>query len=277
MYVIYPAEEIITLTYALPVQRSRPRPTLDNLKEPRVPPPHQPSSLLSNNANHRLSATAATIDPDEFSRDGYDDYTSSRNDLDNTNYSSVYSSQSRLSPHVLAQKPPPMAIKVAAPKKSKLAKLAKLGRPHSTPVPETNESARVSEYHDIVVSNPTFTRANLHARNFDAFFESGEPVYSIETKERPTPNSAEILDMSMPPPLPPPLPPLPPQPPKSKFNFLKRNNNNNNNKDKPQPLMTEFEAGARSRRGSHSSDILLIVEDPQKGDRCTPLMIFECS
>lgn len=315
MYVIYPAEEIISLTYALPVQRSLPRPTLDNLKEPNVSPAFSPIPLLNNNLhhNHQLNHndrrqsitqlntnaittnTTATIDPDEFNRDGFDDFTSSRHDLDNTNYS-VYSSQSRLSPLSLPPKPPPMAASKAAaaaaaaiPKKSKLAKLAKLGRPHSTPAPETIESARVSEYHDIVVSNPTFTRDNLRARNFDAFFESGVPVYQIETKERPQPNSAEILEannnnnIALLPPTPPPLPPAPTIAPKSsKFNFLKRNKDKQQQHQQqqqqllqaqPQPLnFNEFDT-TRSRRGSHSSDILLIVEDPQKGDRCTPLMI----
>lgn len=301
MYVIYPAEEIITLTYGVAAAVQRPtlqRPTLDNLREPllpvgtRTPSPasvpstknnSQPKNVSSNITNHRQSIYAQNnnnnpnVFINEQIKNNFD-----TSDIDETitlntfngnriNYYTPPSSPS-LGPATSARttstplttatadKPPQPPTTKGKPKSKLQLKFAKLGRPHSNPEPA--ESARVLEYHDIRVSNPTFTRDNLRQRNFDAFFEAGESVYSIETKEKTSSPSTE------------PSPPIddnsfvtPPPKQKSKLNFLKRNKST-------QKQQTPAAITTNSRRGSRSSDILLIVEEPQKGDRCTPLMIL---
>lgn len=69
-------------------------------------------------------------------------------------------------------------------KKSRLhLSLGRLGR-HQ----ELNETIRVRDELDYRVANPTFTRENLIQRNYDAFFESGEPVYSLEKRTLDTPD-----------------------------------------------------------------------------------------
>lgn len=42
------------------------------------------------------------------------------------------------------------------------------------------EPARLRDITEIRIANPTFTHKNISARNYDAFFESGEPVYKLE-------------------------------------------------------------------------------------------------
>lgn len=75
-------------------------------------------------------------------------------------------------------------------KKSRLhLSLGRLGR-HQ----ELNETIRVRDELDYRVANPTFTRENLIQRNYDAFFESGEPVYSLERRIFDTPD--QYLDPS---------------------------------------------------------------------------------
>lgn len=302
MYVIYPAEEIISLTYGVAaVQRpTLQRPTLDNLREPLVPvgtrTPSPASAPSTNNSQQKCVSSPSTKnnhkqstniennnnsnvfinDQKQFYVDtsDFDETITLNNFNDNrANYYTPPSSPS-LGPGTSAtstlpttadkppQSPPSSTIaKGKQPTKSKLQlKFAKLGRPHSNPEPP--ESTRVIEYHDIRVSNPTFTRDNLRQRNFDAFFESGEPVYSIETKEKTSSPSTE------PSPIDENLFVQAPQKQKSKLNFLKRNKQSS-----PQKLTASGNIN-QSRRGSRSSDILLIVEEPQKGDRCTPLMIL---
>ena len=69
-------------------------------------------------------------------------------------------------------------------KKSRLhLSLGRLGRQK-----ELNETIRVRDELDYRVANPTFTRENLFQRNYDAFFESGEPVYSLERRTLDTPD-----------------------------------------------------------------------------------------
>lgn len=74
---------------------------------------------------------------------------------------------------------PPVAA--AKPKRKLHLHLGRLGRSKAV----KPEPARLRDVTDIRIENPTFTRENLHQRNYDAFFESGEPVYSLE--RRPTP------------------------------------------------------------------------------------------
>lgn len=71
-------------------------------------------------------------------------------------------------------------------KKSRLQlSLGRLGRQQSL-----NETIRVRDELSYRVANPTFTRENLWQQNYDAFFESGEPVYSIEKRNLETPDSS---------------------------------------------------------------------------------------
>lgn len=77
----------------------------------------------------------------------------------------------------------PTSPKSPTPSKSKLKpkltlSLGRLGRSQ----PDQTESVRLREDLELHVANPTFTRENLRQRNYDAFFESGEPVYSLEPK-----------------------------------------------------------------------------------------------
>lgn len=62
--------------------------------------------------------------------------------------------------------------------------LAKLGKSSSV---ETKESTRIREDLHLHVENPVFNTENLRQRNFDAFFDSGEPVYKLQPK---SPSSA---------------------------------------------------------------------------------------
>lgn len=71
-----------------------------------------------------------------------------------------------------------------APAKPKRKFHLHLGR-SSGKAPKKREPARLRDVTDIHIENPTFTSDNVIQRNFDAFFESGEPVYSLE--RRPTP------------------------------------------------------------------------------------------
>lgn len=316
MYVIYPADEIISLTYGIAAPRVHPRPTLDNLREPRVPVGTSFSTTTATSSSHlslpRLgngNAAAAAANVANIAPTGYDRSSissrrpslvrntnldappnNSRYELTTVRPESVSPALTDYSlspsppllplslpgsplPGAVATKPPP-----AAKKKSKLQmKLAKLGRPHSSP--EQNESTRVLEYQDIIVSNPTFTRDNLRARNFDAFFESGEPVYSLEVKDKAAPVILEpdsSFDQYQLPPLPTYELPGPERPsrPKSRLNLFKRNKEPKTPSTPASPSSGgAFENFHDARSRSQSSDILLFVEEPQKGDRCTPLMI----
>lgn len=287
MYVIYPAEEIISLTYGVAAAVQRPtlqRPTLDNLREPLVPVGTRspsPASVPStkNNKNHAQNNNNPNVFINDQIKNNFEssdfDETITLNNFNGNrvNYYTPPSSPSlgpatsattTSSPPLTtaADKPP---TKPGKPKSKLQLKFAKLGRPHSNPEPA--ESARVLEYHDIRVSNPTFTRDNLRQRNFDAFFEAGESVYSIETKEKTSSPSTDIDDGTVFV-----TPPIPVKPSKtSKLNFLKRNKST-----QKQPIPTiNTQQQPSSRRGSRSSDILLIVEEPQKGDRCTPIDDFD--
>ncbi|XP_062544756.1 uncharacterized protein LOC134211662 isoform X2 [Armigeres subalbatus] len=226
MYVIFPAEELILLTYGIAVPRVPPRPTLDNLREPLVPIGNRPSSatILSpkqindpsriqgpSRTSSSVPRTPPTLAPRDrspepsvnFSPDDriydYDD-SSPFYDTDATvNYvSREFSASIPFNP--LSTAPPavprPNTTSPAKGKEKSKSRLhLKLGRlrPHSSVEP--SESARIREDLLIHVSNPVFTRENLRQRNFDAFFESGETVYSLEKKEKPPPASAESCEL----------------------------------------------------------------------------------
>nr|XP_029728856.1 uncharacterized protein LOC109418473 isoform X4 [Aedes albopictus] len=223
MYVIFPADELILLTYGIAVPRVPPRPTLDNLREPLVPIGNRPSSatilspkqindprriqgppLTSSSApltpptlspRDRSPEPSVNFSPDDRIYD-YDDSTPLYDTDTTVNY---VSRELHLPP--LSTAPPlgsrPNTTSAAKGKEKSKSRLhLKLGRlrPHSSTEP--SESARIREDLQIHVSNPVFTRENLRQRNFDAFFESGETVYSLEKKEKPPPASAESLELS---------------------------------------------------------------------------------
>lgn len=57
--------------------------------------------------------------------------------------------------------------------------LGRLGRSTSS---DQRESYRLREDLELQVENPVFNTENLRQRNFDAFFDSGEPVYKLQPK-----------------------------------------------------------------------------------------------
>lgn len=158
-------------------------------------------------------------------------------------------------------------------KKSKLKSkihisLGKLGRPHSNDQTESQQPSRVREDLDIRVSNPTFTSDNLRQKNFDAFFASGEPVYSLERKPDPEPAS--------------------PQPIEASTTSLLANKIHSNSLAKlnfkpklqtaqsvpaPSPSTPQYSPGSTER--PKSAEFLRIVEQSQKGDRCPFKTVFD--
>lgn len=207
MYVIFPADEIILLSYGYALHpRLQPRPTLDNLQEPLVPsgirPPtnsnlevvssnhisltRQNSSPLRSSINSRT--TSARRDPspnvsfaDDFmnkSRTSVVEENSIR--ADDSNLSSA--NNNNLDSNGVKKK------KKFIPRIS----LGKLGRPSSNEQVEP-PSLRLREDLEIKVTNPTFTHDNLRQKNFDAFFASGEPVYSLNRKDKQLSDSSSLL------------------------------------------------------------------------------------
>lgn len=136
--------------------------------------------------------------------------------------------------------------------------LGRLGR--SAPIVETPETARIREDHHIHVANPTFTRENLRQRNYDAFFESGQPVYSIEKR---APSQTRETT------------------PNFESNHINNNNNNNHFQSSSSPSTTRHHTVGFFHRKDKSPSFPAaeIVGNPtvevyQKGDRCPHLNIF---
>lgn len=200
MYVIFPADEIILLSYGYAQHpRLQRRPTLDNLQEPIVPstgirPPTNSNLEAHSNSNHiSLSRQSSTQ-----LRSSITSRTSAKRDPSpNVSFADDFMSKSRTS--VVDEstyrtddslgsannKLDSIGTKKKNNLKSKFAKisLGKLGRPSSSEKVEP-ASARLREDHDLrVTTNPTFTHDNLRQKNFDAFFASGVPVYSLNKKE----------------------------------------------------------------------------------------------
>lgn len=212
---IFPADELIYMTYGAALPRIKPRPTLDNLREPQVPfaysntttntssSPFPPSNTTNNHYYRQSSQSNYSLqNSDAYSvTDGDQSRPPSRrsstnqsnhNKSDIFGYASTSAANSRepsIAPIIndSAVKPsPPSHAKSSTDKKGKPPgksknrlhlSLGRLGRSKKEPPPEP---ARLRELTEIRISNPTFTRENLSARNYDAFFESGEPVYSLE-------------------------------------------------------------------------------------------------
>lgn len=242
MYVIFPADDLIRMTYGVAVPRFKPRPTLDNLREPAVPFGPRPTSLSTQPVSNALiskppASKRPTSDPStqlppltrsttplraptptrsstpiraatpirsttpipngsirsltlntppttpkiNVQTDAFG-YTSTKID-ETLNHPNIFlepPTPSVLSESSTAQLPrttPSSPIPSSKSKHKIHLHLGRLGRSKTAPKPEP---ARLRDVTDIRISNPTFTRENLQQRNYDAFFESGEPVYSLE-------------------------------------------------------------------------------------------------
>uniref|UniRef100_A0AAG5D3N8 Phorbol-ester/DAG-type domain-containing protein n=2 Tax=Anopheles atroparvus TaxID=41427 RepID=A0AAG5D3N8_ANOAO len=268
MYVIFPADELISLTYGLAVPRVPPRPTLDNLREPLVPTGSRPSSTTTTTTTSaptkHTSSTKPTSSPKAPPSSSATNAASKSNpavptgsrktpqkdpakpqgkpaapapapaaaattrglarqpqqqdscesyELDGPSGAQTLADSTELAAFVDDGGPRngtiPAATGISAPAsplgspkgsgrggpgreqgagaKSKSKLQLKLGRlrPHSS-IDQCETASRVREDQHIHVSNPVFTRDNLRQRNFDAFFESGEQVYSLEVREKPS-------------------------------------------------------------------------------------------
>lgn len=197
MYVIFPADEIILLSYGIAqnprLQQSRP--TLDRLREPIVPqstigtrPLPSPSTTNSLTPNHhvRSSSIKQQRDPSPSRVSFADDFMNkSRSSIvDESSFSrpggsAVDSSNLNLSSDGAKKKNNKLKSKIT---KISLGKLGKVSATSNEQL-ESASSTRITEDHHLRIHNPTFTRDNLRQKNFDAFFASGEPVYSFEKRE----------------------------------------------------------------------------------------------
>ncbi len=240
------------MTYGAALPRIKPRPTLDNLQKPLVPlgtRPSPTSNVLTDSQGIRPSSSKTYSNPTSATHNVKTDafgYPSSRVD-NNTNYQrdrmpSIYlepaspgATSNNLNPPTSKDKD-----KNAKPKHKLHLNLGLLGRSKQN---QKAEPARLRDVTEIRVSNPTFTRENLSQRNYDAFFESGEPVYSLERRAPPKPT------------------PEPEPPPSSAIDH------------RPHSLGFFNKSKASVTFRSKSADVAESVEVPQKGDRC-PSQIF---
>lgn len=254
MYVIFPAEDLIYMTYGAALPRIKPRPTLDNLREPLVPLGTRPSptrnALTYSQDIFPPSRTYANPPLKEASPCP----TSATHNVktDAFGYSSSRLTNFSREPSIYLEPPSPSATsnnhslpinkdKNGKSKNKLHLHLGRLGRSKQNQKPEP---ARLRDVTEIRVSNPTFTRENLVQRNYDAFFESGEPVYSLERRAPPRPS-----------PEPEPPPSLATDHRPNSLGFFNKSN---------KPSVT-----FRSK----SAEVAESVEVPQKGDRC-PSQIF---
>lgn len=213
MYVIFPADEVILLSYGI-AQSPRfknSRPTLDHLREPIVPISAgiRPSSTTISTSNynhintnldnkdllsipnHSVRTTSTKLRDQSPSVSFADDFMNkSRSSVvDENNYRTgdLYSNNNSSINNLNSVKDiDGNGAKKKGKLKSKISRisLGKLGKASSSNEQLEATPTRVREDLNIRVSNPTFTRDNLRQKNFDAFFDAGEPVYSLERKER---------------------------------------------------------------------------------------------
>jgi hypothetical protein len=204
MYVIFPADEIILLSYGVAQNpRFQRRPTLDNLQEPIVPSTGTRPSTNSNNLEVQSNHSDRS-----FSRQNSSNLRSSLNshkrdtspnvsfadDFMNKSRTSVVEESTFRTDDSLGSVLDSNGTKKKNNFKSKISKisLGKLGRPSSNEQAEPPPS-RLREDHHIRVSNPTFTHDNLREKNFDAFFASGASVYSLERKDKQLSDASSLL------------------------------------------------------------------------------------
>lgn len=286
MYVIFPADELILMTYGIAIPRFKPRPTLDNLREPAVPfgparhpktpnatipkagasaknaltssaaaaaavapptPTPKPTNTNSSPKSNGIAAASATTTtqtqkPPAGARRSITPSRSTANNNGASNTDDRISQHSRhsagsakalrqtdafgytsttvtapdaaapqiflepptpsvlseVSPHFTSALPPTVPTKPATTRhKLHLHLPGRLGR--SKQRANSPEPSRLRHVTDIHIHNPTFTSENLLQRNYDAFFESGEPVYSLEHRSAsPQPATDETADVPSP-------------------------------------------------------------------------------
>lgn len=143
-------------------------------------------------------------------------------------------------------------VKGKPPGKSKSRLHLNLGLLGKSKQQQPAEPARLRDVTEIRIANPTFTRENLVQNNFDAFFESGEPVYSLEHRT-PLQSPAQSIDMDQ------------MNHVESTTGHISRPSSLNFFHKTPKHTVT-----FRSR----STDIDDAVRVPQKGDRCHSQLYF---
>lgn len=313
MYVIFPADEIILFSYGAIVPRLQPRPTLDNLREPLVPPGTRPQPTASNldvtqsntifNKKTSVSSYSNSQQPSPkpskprrdrspnitFADDcNYFPFPKSEPDEENVSETDYLARSNLLDPITPSlseygatndnnfnfnnyNNANNQTDTTSGKKKNKLKSkihisLGRLGRPHSNEQTESQQQpqpSRVREDLDIRVSNPTFTSDNLRQKNFDAFFASGEPVYSLERKFEPEVPASPSIELK------------PTQSTTSLLgnrlhsSSLAKLNKASNFKPQsvpPSPTTPQYSIGSTER--PKSAEFLRGVEQSQKGDRC---------
>lgn len=210
MYVIFPADEIILLSYGIAQNpRFQPRPTLDNLKDPIVP---STGIRPSTNSNLDVQSNHISLSRQNSSqlRSSITSRTSVRRDPSpNVSFADDFMNKSRTSvveetfraDDTLSSHNSTLDSNGTKSKKNRLKSrigkisLGKLGRPSSNEQAEP-PSARLREDLEIRVTNPTFTHDNLRQKNFDAFFASGESIYSLEKKDKQLSDSSLLTPLT---------------------------------------------------------------------------------
>lgn len=282
------------MTYGAAIPRFKPRPTLDNLREPLVP---FQSSITSNQYQYQSPTQSIQSSKSPNSRDypcssnSHDSYefqekqsnaNSKKNKPTNNlnkkekpttdifGYTSAPAYKAESRPEIEDDNDQPYSLSRAKsapinnrapvqqqvtssdkkdkqPEKTKSRLHLSLGKLRKSKEQKSAEPARLRDITEIRIANPTFTRENLSARNYDAFFESGVPVYSLQCRTPVT----EITE---------------PGPDIDKLTKRPHSLGIFNKMSKSTAFSTPVETmHARSR----STDPMALV--PQKGDRCHSL------
>uniref|UniRef100_A0A1B0FQD2 Uncharacterized protein n=1 Tax=Glossina morsitans morsitans TaxID=37546 RepID=A0A1B0FQD2_GLOMM len=232
MYVIFPVEELILMTYGASIPRIAPRPTLDCLREPKVPiyipVRSQPKSIgLQSSVSPTIPSViykdpvlvSGFIEPEPVTLPFNSEInlsslpplpspllSANRDSPGGDGDYAAGSAKRERSPSILLELAPPdptqprlgpgwgrpMSPMDLPPEKSSSSRspklllkpklhipLGKLGRSVSS---EPRESNRLREDLQLHVENPIFNTENLRQRNFDVFFDAGEPVYKLQPK-----------------------------------------------------------------------------------------------
>lgn len=281
MYVIFPADEILLLSYGYAQNpRFQRRPTLDNLQETIVPsqgtrPPT--NSNLDIHSNHKsfsrqsLNQLRSSITSRTSAKRDPSPNVSFADDFMNKSRSSVVEENTFRTDNSLSSGNNTLEKKKGK-FKSKISKisLGKLSRPSSNEQAEP-VSARLREDLEYRVTNPTFTHDNLRQKNFDAFFASGEPVYSLERKDRQLSYSSLLT----------PITPISPSstidsssfgPPTTPTSISSERPRKNSIAALFSPKFTKQSPPANSKRPK-SAELYRSAEGSVKGDRC-PIQRF---
>lgn len=219
MFVIFPADELILMTYGSAIPVIKPRPTLDCIREPLVPigdrsfspseilarstPTPSSSSieiLMSSSSNYgtpdvtkqrlrKLRASNVRLTEKEEEMLGALGYSSDENLLLNDYGEQQTGSSSRFlgAPTPSSSRPTSPSSSKSAQSQSQTQSKSKFRPPKlhislGRTKPDLAESKRIKDDHILQVDNPAFTSENLRASNFDAFFEAGQSVYKLHPK-----------------------------------------------------------------------------------------------